>query len=333
MDARALVHFVRRALRLPKNSFRKGARRIRKLRKLQKKWNKAYRRTMRQLLYARESRQPLRRLAGYLVLGGRLGVLTVRPRDKVKLWTASGVLAVRDLYGTPSRTSWALPLWSGGHSFSLRVDDLSEIEVLNEVFLRQEYSVQLHRDPEIILDLGSNIGASVHFFRGRYPNARIIAVEADPGTLVKLRANTGAWPNMEVHPVAVAGADGRRIFYPSRLSWASSLIGGSAVSPLAKNVESSSIEVTACSLDSLLDRLGVLSIDLLKIDIEGAEFEALEAFTAMSRVQTLVGEFHGDLNGRSLAELAPVFEGFDLEVRSGGGPPGRCWFTARRMAS
>lgn len=327
--ARALARVLSRAPRLSKQGLRRGARPLRKLRK---KWSKVYRRTTRRLLRARRSRQPLRRLAGYLVLGHRLGTVAASPRDRAKLWTASGLLALRDLYGTPSRKPWELNLQSSGHRFSLRIDDLSEIEVLNEVFREQEYAVQLPREPEVILDLGSNIGASVHFFRGQYPNARLIAVEADPRTVAKLRASTERSPNIEVLAVAIARRDGRRLFYPSKLSWGSSLIRRGPVARQTERVQPAPIEVTACSLDSLLDGLDVLSVDVLKIDIEGAEFEALEAFTAMRRVHTLVGEFHGDLNQRSIHELAPVFEGFELEIQSGKRAAGRCWFRATRLA-
>jgi len=248
----------------------------------------------------------------------------------VKLWTASGLLAVQNLYQTPGRKPWEFKLQSGEHRFSLRVNDISEIEVLNEVLREHEYAVRLPRDPTVILDLGSNVGASVHYFRGKYPDARIIAVEPDPHTAAKLRASMEGWANMEVYSVAIARADGRRLFYPSQLSYASSLIKSRSVGRLIERVQPRPVEVTACSLDSLLDRLGLRWIDLLKIDIEGAEFEALEAFAGMSRVHTLVGEFHGDVNKRSMTELAPVFEGFDLEIRSGD-PAKRCHFTARRM--
>jgi len=53
-------------------------------------------------------------------------------------------------------------------------------------------------------------------------------------------------------------------------------------------------EVETVTIDGLFNLLGIQRIDLLKVDIEGAEYEVLSAATpgALSRVGQLIVEFH-----------------------------------------
>ena len=37
-------------------------------------------------------------------------------------------------------------------------------------------------NPSVIFDLGANVGFVTIYYRRRYPDARIVAVEADPAT-------------------------------------------------------------------------------------------------------------------------------------------------------
>ncbi|MDQ3607426.1 MAG: FkbM family methyltransferase [Actinomycetota bacterium] len=246
-----------------------------------------------------------RQLAGYAILGVRLGALAPCARGRAWVAVATAAQPVRDrvrwLPVAPTRLRLA---WRG-HHFSYVVGDRSELDVLDGVFLHQDYDVPLERPPTTIMDLGSNAGATIHYFRARYPEAAIIGLEPDPDTFARLCRNVRGLPNVTVRREAVGARDGEAILAHSQLSWASAL--GSAHGP--------GIKVSTRNLDSLMNELGLDSIDLLKLDVEGAEHEVLEGFTRMGDVAAVVGEYHPGIHGRRFEELEGVFDGFDLHVR------------------
>jgi FkbM family methyltransferase len=147
------------------------------------------------------------------------------------------------------------------------------------------------------------MGASLLYFRCHYPRARIIGVEPDPHTFQQLQRNVEQL-DVDVRGVAITAADGDVAFYPSRQSWASSLYpNGSAP-----------VVVKGRSLDSLLDDLKLRTVDLLKVDIEGAELEVLTASERLSDIRTIVGELHCD-SDRAPLTLA-LNQHFDTEVEA-----------------
>lgn len=249
-----------------------------------------------------------RQLAGYAVLGLRLGALAPSRRRRAWIAMATAAQPVRD------RVRWLpvgptrLRLCWRGHHFSYVVGDRSELDVLHGVFLGQEYELPLEHRARTIMDLGANAGATIHYFRACYPEAAIIGLEPDPDTFARLCRNVRGLPNVTVRQEAVAPRDGEAVLAPSRLSWASAL--GSADGP--------GIRVRTRNLDSLMTELGLHSIDVLKIDVEGAEHEVLEGFTRMGDVTAVVGEYHPTIHGRRFEELEGIFDGFNLDVRGNG---------------
>jgi len=246
-----------------------------------------------------------RQLAGYAILGIRLGALAPGARSRAWVAVATTAQPVRDRLRRLPVAPTRLRLAWRGHDFSYVVGDRSELEVLDGVFLQQDYEVPLAHRPATIMDLGSNAGATIHYFRARYPEAAIIGLEPDPDTFSRLCTNVRGMANVTVRQEAIAGRDGEGTLAPSPLSWASAL----------RSAGEPGIRVSTRNLDSLMAELGLDSIDVLKIDVEGAEHEVLEGFTRMRDVAVVVGEYHPAIHGRRFEELEGVFDGFDLEVR------------------
>jgi hypothetical protein len=85
---------------------------------------------------------------------------------------------------------------------------------------------------------------------------------------------------------AVGGRTGRARFQQSLRS---------SGSRLASDPDGhSTTEVDLYFFDDFLDRCGLDQVDLLTIDIEGAEFELLEHASRLSEVDEVVGEVHRD---------------------------------------
>jgi FkbM family methyltransferase len=219
----------------------------------------------------------LRRALGDASLGDGLA-------GRIAFVAAHIAFATGEVLRPDERRERMLRLRLAGRSRQVWVADRTELFALGDIFLGGEYD-GIASDPRVILDLGANIGAATLYFHSRFPHARIYAVEADPDTAQRLRRNVNDLANVEVVQCAVGGRTRRGVF---ERSWRSS------ASRLAVGPDQSGIEIDVYSFDDLLERCGIDRVDLLKIDIEGAEFELLDHASRLADVAEVVVELHRD---------------------------------------
>jgi len=137
----------------------------------------------------------------------------------------------------------------------------------------------------LVLDIGANQG---QFTRAivRDFGCRVHAVEPNPYLCNGLQQL--AIPGVTVHVVALAGMRGPRPFLVMNNSEASHF-------PNASASNEGSVQVQAVTLEDLISQMPApASIDLVKMDIEGAELDVLEHVRAgsLERVRQLTIEFH-----------------------------------------
>jgi FkbM family methyltransferase len=121
------------------------------------------------------------------------------------------------------------------------------------------------------VDVGANIGYFTLFAAARVGAAgRVVALEPHPQLAATLRQNVemNALSTVRVMEVAAADAAGTAVlagFSEDGGNWGvSSIVHGSA-----EGVPS--FEVRCARLDDLLDEAGIREVDLVKVDVEGAE--------------------------------------------------------------
>ena len=135
----------------------------------------------------------------------------------------------------------------------------------------------------LILDCGANIGISTLNYKRQYPNARIISFEPDPNFLPVLKRNleqNGA-ADVQIIDAAVWTRDGET-------QWFCEGIDGSRIVSGKQNV-SSTITVKTIDIAKYISE----EVDLMKMDIEGAEFEVIEYLSdKLGLVKNLVVECH-----------------------------------------
>lgn len=139
-----------------------------------------------------------------------------------------------------------------------------------EIFIDGEYFIQ-KTDQEInIIDCGCHIGLSILYFKDRAPNAYIQAYEADPENFKSSQKNIESFnlSNVQVFNQAVWINDGGISF--SNLGGHSGKVDMSTHQALEQK---STINIPSMRLR---DALKNKPIDILKIDIEGAEREVME---------------------------------------------------------
>ena len=112
----------------------------------------------------------------------------------------------------------------------------------------------------------------------------------------------------EFHPWAVAATDGSLTFYP-RLKKDGTKSDVMYTMIAEEATIDDAIEVSAYSLSTITEKLGHQKIDLMKMDIEGAEYEVLDGLIASPIKPTqLLVEFHHRFPGIGLDKTADVIE-------------------------
>jgi FkbM family methyltransferase len=221
------------------------------------------------------------------------------PTDRLRLGAFHAWVALSLIRGVPTPRPVKVGLAPDGHEMVIATG--GELAVLHDVLVDEEYAPR--RRPQAILDLGANVGFATLFFHRRFPEARIVAVEADPATYKRLVRNVGSLPRVTTVHAAITGSDGPVTFYPSAESISSSMYprGGAAAT----------VSVNGLAVATLMQQHHLESVDLLKVDIEGAELDALRV-APLDHVGELIAEVHYDLHHGDEAAVRHLLEGFDL---------------------
>lgn len=157
-------------------------------------------------------------------------------------------------------------------------------------------------DPKVIIEFGSYDGGDGARLKLQYPGARVISIEADPirHRMIE-KMNSELRIGLEVVNCAVSNFDGEAEFYqtidPNEKEWK---VGGSGSlhrktqkykEIYSHLVEVAPIRVQCRTLRTLCDELSTGEIDLLHVDVEGAEMKVIEGMSNL-RPKTIFLEKH-----------------------------------------
>lgn len=160
--------------------------------------------------------------------------------------------------------------------------------LLDEIWRRRTYYVDLGTNTPLILDAGAHIGLTTLYLHSLYPRAKFICIEPNPQNLKLLEANLteNGVSNFTIIPKALSGEVGKtKLFSNPRWTVFSSLTRGGWTGTEAGEM----VEVETTTLSSII----IEPIDLLKMDIEGAETTVIrEAQNKLKMVKHLILEFH-----------------------------------------
>jgi FkbM family methyltransferase len=177
-------------------------------------------------------------------------------------------------------------------------DALSFVWQFKEIFADESYRFQTDSAEPVILDCGANIGSSLAYFRQNYPKSRIIAFEADPdiGAILNQNLTSNRIEGIEVVNKAVWTND-EGIDFGSGEADSASLFS-----------ETNRRQVPSVRLRDYL--LRELRVDMLKIDIEGAETDVLiDCRDALAHVRNLFIEYHAYIgHPQTLGTVVQILE-------------------------
>ncbi len=173
------------------------------------------------------------------------------------------------------------------HSFTFKGMKLDVTDFVSVAYQIKEYFGDTRMDfkcdsnTPVILDCGANVGISVLRAKQLFPAAKIMAFEPDPKVYACLEKNLktngisdvdlvqkAVWINNDGVNFGSEGADGGSVYYAEN-----------------KNI------VPSVRLKDVLSKIG--HVDLLKIDIEGAETDVLiDCKDELKKVKNLFVEYH-----------------------------------------
>ena len=172
------------------------------------------------------------------------------------------------------------------------------------------------------VDVGAHIGwYSLKAAKAVGPKGRVIAVEPNHETLLRLRDNiraSGASTVIIVAPVACSDSETTLNFYaaPRANTGESSL---SLANASQQGTVAASYQVRARRVDDIVREAGVARVDAVKIDVEGAEFLVLKgAVETLDRCRPVVAV---ELNDHHLKSMGSSVEEVMAFMRAHGYAP------------
>ncbi|GAC1308176.1 MAG: hypothetical protein NVSMB16_04450 [Acidimicrobiales bacterium] len=126
-------------------------------------------------------------------------------------------------------------------------------------------------DARFVVDVGANIGQWTSAVKLFAPDVEVLSIEPDPDIFERLESNVGSLAGVTCRCLAAGASSEPATLYRHELSLMSTLHPGTAGYD-----ETNTVAVSMDTLDHLVDR----PIDLLKIDVEGAELDVLTGAAA-----------------------------------------------------
>ncbi|HME88321.1 MAG TPA: FkbM family methyltransferase [Chthoniobacterales bacterium] len=220
-----------------------------------------------------------------------------------------------DMVRQPPTSSLARLRWSGRDIFyrSGTADPFVLYQVLLRSGKKAEYYVPPTLRPKIILDIGSNIGASIIYFHEQFPDAKIFGFEPHPDTFRILQQNVGHVRGVTVFNYGLGATQQRVSVQADQVNFGAFNTRGHFKD---RGYPAVPVECEVRRLDGVLREIGIAQLDLIKIDCEGAEADVFSTLPdeILNQCQWIVGEFHDHTGFEVLARLAPHFH-LDLKKK------------------
>lgn len=177
----------------------------------------------------------------------------------------------------------AAPIW-------LRVPS-SDVITYWQVFVAREYAVDTSREPAVIIDAGANIGLASIYFANRFPHSAIIAIEPEDSNFKVLCKNVAPYKNITTIHAALWNEN-------KDISLVDPGLGNSGFMTQDGRDDATksrdALQLTrGMTIDRIMEECCIEHIDILKIDIEGAEREVFnDSSRWIDKVDSMIVELH-----------------------------------------
>jgi FkbM family methyltransferase len=140
----------------------------------------------------------------------------------------------------------------------------SDFAVLRQVMGHQDAAIEFTSPPELVIDAGANVGYSSLVFTRHYPMATIVAIEPDRANCVMFHRNCAAYPRIRLLEGALWPRKAMLAITNPEAAAFEYQVGEAAGAAEADRVR-------AYTIPEIIEMHGGRRVNLLKLDIEGAE--------------------------------------------------------------
>ncbi|WP_417264809.1 FkbM family methyltransferase [Brumimicrobium sp.] len=160
-----------------------------------------------------------------------------------------------------------------GHIFHARLKNSSDYDMVNQVIVKGEYALAVSYfkaqsfEPKVLIDAGSNIGSTAIYLKHLFPETQIFCIEPDEENFDLLKNNLSKYVNngsVKLYQAGLMGKSGLNLSINTNFRDKSSCARQVVVEQKENRLKS-------ITIIDLIKEHNLQSIDLLKIDIEGAE--------------------------------------------------------------
>lgn len=201
------------------------------------------------------------------------------------------------------------------HPIQLRIPS-SDVSTYEQIFINNEYDFISKEQPKVIIDAGANIGLAAIYFTNKYCGAKIIAIEPERSNFEFLKENTEMYPNIiPVHAALWNKNEEVNIVDPGLGKWGFMTELKNSTEKLQGN---DCHAVSAITVDKIISDYKIERIDVLKIDIEGAEREVFSDTSSwIDKVDSIIIELHERMKRGCNRSFYQGSNGFDDEWLQG----------------
>lgn len=161
-----------------------------------------------------------------------------------------------------------------------------DINIFKQIFVDREYDVKIAGPVKTIIDAGANVGMATLYFADRFPEATIISIEPEAGNFEALsRVCSLSEKLIPVRGGLWSRSGHLRIINP----------GHASIGFRVDDVGTAAFDtLPAYTVDGLMGEYGIDELDILKIDIEGAEQEVFSKDISawITKVRIIIIELH-----------------------------------------
>jgi len=174
----------------------------------------------------------------------------------------------------------------------------------------------VEKTPEAIIDAGANIGLASIYFANKFPESHIIAIEPEASNFEMLIRNVSPYPNVIPINAALWNRNEEiNLVDPGLGKWGFMTQSG--------NYEEASLgrvthRVQGMTINKIMNDNHLERIDILKLDIEGAEREVfIDSSSWINKVNALIVELHERMKSGCNRSFYNNSDGFDNEWQFG----------------
>jgi FkbM family methyltransferase len=192
----------------------------------------------------------------------------------------------------------------------------SDMALIYEILLKTKYKSEYYLpeklNPKVVFDIGGNIGITSIYLSSIFPDAKIYTFEPIPDNFKILKKNIQNYNNIEAFNFGLGSKNGNFKVY---LSNDPENFGGFSFYPdPVGNKSNSYFSCEVNNINEVIKKLSIQSIDLIKIDTEGAKYDILMALqeNILKNASWITGELHGNKDFELLNYLSNF--GFSISL-------------------